>query len=62
MRVISQPRYPSPVPPTEAIDRLARATRTDRHRFWPCTVSLLDDRTISLDAAPGAAEDNLAVL
>jgi predicted nucleic acid-binding protein len=42
----SQPRYPSPVSPTQAIERLARATRTEHHEYWPCSVSVLDDRII----------------
>jgi toxin-antitoxin system PIN domain toxin len=46
VRIISQPRYPSPISPTEAIDRLGRATETEHHRFWPCSVSLLDARRI----------------
>ncbi len=41
VRVISQPRYPSPVTPAEAIGRLARATRTEHHRFWPCDLELV---------------------
>ena len=46
VRVLSQPRYPSPVTAAEAADRLQLATRTDHHAFWPCEVSLLDDGTI----------------
>ncbi len=42
VRVISQPRYPSPVAPAQAIDRLARAAATELHEHWPCTISLLD--------------------
>lgn len=42
VRVISQARYPSPVPPSHAIELLARATGTPHHEFWPCAVSLLD--------------------
>ncbi|BBX95444.1 type II toxin-antitoxin system VapC family toxin [Mycobacterium lacus] len=42
VRIISQARYPSPVPVSHAIDMLARATRTPYHEFWPCTVSILD--------------------
>ncbi len=42
VRIISQPRYPSPVPPAQAIGRLARAAATEHHEYWPCTVSLLD--------------------
>jgi toxin-antitoxin system PIN domain toxin len=46
VRIVSQPRYPSPVPSTMAIERLARATSTRHHEFWPCTVSLLDGRSV----------------
>jgi toxin-antitoxin system PIN domain toxin len=45
VRVISQPRYPSPVPPAEAV-RLRRATGSEHHEFWPCGLSLLDERLI----------------
>lgn len=47
VRIISQPRYPSPVSPSQALDRLARATRTDHHEFWPCSVSVLDERIVN---------------
>jgi hypothetical protein len=47
VRVISQPRYPSPVSPSEAIDRLRRATGTDYHEFWPCSISLLEDGRVN---------------
>ncbi|MEX0659338.1 MAG: TA system VapC family ribonuclease toxin [Egibacteraceae bacterium] len=46
VRVISQPRYPSPVTPAEAADLLAGATQTAHHEYWPCTVSILDDDII----------------
>lgn len=46
VRVISQPRYPSPITVAHAIDRLARATRTPYHEFWTCTVSILDPKVI----------------
>ena len=46
VRIISQPRYPSPVPPSEAIQRLRRATSTEYHSFWPCDVSVLDSQII----------------
>lgn len=42
VRIISQPRYPSPVSPSQAIDLLARACRTRYHEFWPCATSILD--------------------
>jgi len=43
VRIISQPRYPSPVPVARAVERLARATSTASHEFWPCSVSLLSE-------------------
>lgn len=46
VRIISQPRYPSPVTPAQAVDLLARATRTDHHTFWSCDLSLLDDTVV----------------
>jgi toxin-antitoxin system PIN domain toxin len=42
VRIISQPRYPSPVSPAHAIDILGRATQTRHHEFWPCAISILD--------------------
>lgn len=42
VRILSQPQYPSPVPVAEAAARLARATGTEHHAFWPCDLSLLD--------------------
>jgi toxin-antitoxin system PIN domain toxin len=46
VRIISQPRYPSPVPTAQAISRLARAAATEYHEYWPCSISLLDDELI----------------
>ena len=46
VRILSQPRYPSPVPPAEAIRRLDLARRTPQHEFWPCDASLLDARLV----------------
>jgi toxin-antitoxin system PIN domain toxin len=46
VRVISQPRYPSPLSPAEAIERLRRATTTEHHEFWPCSISLLEGRRV----------------
>ena len=47
VRIISQPRYPSPISPFEAVERLRRATSTEYHEFWPCSVSLLDDQHVN---------------
>jgi toxin-antitoxin system PIN domain toxin len=46
VRVISQPRYPSPIPVAQAIELLSRATRSEYHEFWPCELSLLDERIV----------------
>lgn len=46
VRIISQPRYPSPVAPAEAVDLLERARNGGHHAWWPCDVSLLDARAV----------------
>jgi toxin-antitoxin system PIN domain toxin len=46
VRIISQPRYPSPVSPTEAIELLRRARDGGPHEFWSCDVSVLDARVV----------------
>jgi uncharacterized protein len=53
VRIISQPRYPSPVSPFEAVERLRRATSTEYHEFWPCSISLLEDRWINASHVHG---------
>lgn len=42
VRILSQPRYPSPLPPAAAVALLARARSDGDHEFWPCDISLLD--------------------
>lgn len=46
VRIISQPRYPSPVSPSRAMDLLAHAANTEYHEYWPCTISVLDSKLI----------------
>lgn len=46
VRIISQPRYPSPISPAEAIDLLSRACDSGTHEFWTCDISLLDERIV----------------
>jgi len=43
VRILSQPRYPSPVPPAEAMRRLRRATTTSHHEYWASSISILDE-------------------
>lgn len=42
VRIISQPRYPSPVSTADALARLAEAASDESHVFWPDDASLLD--------------------
>jgi uncharacterized protein len=44
VRVISQPRYPSPISPAQAIELLDRACASRHHAQWPCDLSILDAR------------------
>lgn len=46
VRIVSQPNYPSPVAPRQAVDRLAAATSTAHHEFWSCSTSITDGRRI----------------
>ncbi|HWL44569.1 MAG TPA: TA system VapC family ribonuclease toxin [Ilumatobacter sp.] len=46
VRIISQPKYPSPVPIAAAIERLAQACATGHHEFWSCAVSVVDPASV----------------
>ncbi|MGI8427859.1 MAG: type II toxin-antitoxin system VapC family toxin [Solirubrobacteraceae bacterium] len=46
VRIISQPRYPSPISPAQAINLLRAACDDGPHEFWTCEVSLLDPRIV----------------
>ena len=41
LRIMAQPAYPNPLSVAEIAERLAEATETDNHEFWPDDVSLL---------------------
>jgi uncharacterized protein len=56
VRIISQPRYPSPVPAAQAIARLAQATSTSSHEFWSCSVSLLNEQVFERQRLLGPAQ------
>ncbi len=47
VRVISQPRYPNPLPVSAAIDLLSQATVDSRHAFWACELPLSDPSVLS---------------
>lgn len=53
VRVLSQPRYPSPVSPPTAVDLLASARDGGDHEFWACEVSLLDPKVIDRSRVHG---------
>ena len=42
LRIMSHPGYPNAVPVAAVMERLAAATRSSYHQFWPDDVSLLD--------------------
>lgn len=46
VRIVTQPRYPSPLPLGRAIKLLADACTTVHHEYWGCSVSLLDDAVV----------------
>ena len=56
VRIVSQPRYPSPVSPAEAIALLARACDSGHHEFWPCDVSVLDATVVDRSRVHGARQ------
>jgi len=53
VRVLSQPRYPSPVSPTTAMDLLSAACDGGHHEFWPSDVRLLDPDVIDRSRVHG---------
>jgi hypothetical protein len=53
VRIISQPRYPSPVPVGQAVHRLASATGMSSHEFWHCSESLVGEHVIRRDRLLG---------
>jgi uncharacterized protein len=53
IRVMSQSKYPNPVPTTEAIKRLQNATATSYHEFWTDDLSILDRTAVDEDRIHG---------
>lgn len=53
VRIVSQPRYPSPISSTNAMELLAAACAGPHHAFWPCDLSLLDDAAIDRSRVHG---------
>ena len=42
VRIMSQPAYPNPFPPSAVVERLGAAVRQALPEFWPDDLSLLD--------------------
>ncbi len=53
VRILNQPRYPSPVAPAVAADILEHACATRHHEFWPCEISLLDSGVVDRSRVHG---------
>lgn len=56
IRIMSQPAYPNPVPASQVAARLAEATATSWHEFWPDDISLLDGDTVDWKAVLGSRQ------
>jgi toxin-antitoxin system PIN domain toxin len=46
VRIMSQPGYPNALPVRAVVERLAEATASGYHEFWPDDISLLDDNLV----------------
>lgn len=49
VRIVSQPSYPHPVSPHQALGALSQACAHASHEFWPCDVSITDPAHINAD-------------
>ena len=56
IRVMSQPGYPNALPAAAVAERLAAATATSHHAFWPDAVSMLDAGRIAWSAVLGSRQ------
>jgi len=53
VRVMSGPGYPSPLPVSAVVERLAEATAHKLHEFWPDEVSFLDAQVVDSSRVHG---------
>ena len=56
IRIMSQPSYPNPLPPAVTAERLAEATATAWHQFWPDDISLLNKNILNWEAVLGSRQ------
>ncbi|MBI5439717.1 MAG: PIN domain-containing protein [Deltaproteobacteria bacterium] len=53
IRIMSQPGYPNPLPVSQVMERLGKATQTRHHQFWPDDISLLDEAVFDRSRVEG---------
>jgi len=53
IRIMSHPSYPNAPSLPDVVQRLAAATATELHEFWPDDVSLLDSRAVDASRVLG---------
>lgn len=56
VRILSLPAYPNPQPAAAVAQRLAQATASAHHRFWPDSLSLLDAGRLRWDRVLGSRQ------
>jgi len=56
IRIMSQSGYPNALPAAAIAERLAAATATTHHAFWPDAISMLDAGRIAWNAVLGARQ------
>ena len=56
IRIMSQPGYPNALPAAAVAERLAAATATSHHAFWPDSVSMLDPGRIAWNVVLGSRQ------
>lgn len=56
IRILSQPAYPHPLPAAAVAERLAAATATRYHAFWPDAISVLDAKRIAWSSVLGGRQ------
>jgi len=56
IRIMSQPGYPNALPAGAIAERLAVATTTSHHIFWPDALSILDSGRIAWTAVLGSRQ------
>ncbi len=56
IRVMTQPRYSSPISPSRASALLGQACGTRWHEFWPCDVSVTDPLALDFTRLHGSRQ------